>query len=282
MTAFTAFHRDGPSGPRVAIFNEIVSTDFETAYTNASIRKDFTTLGHNVNIAAGQTEDVWHGTVALYPGWLTTSERLRIRAGGNANDTANGTGARSVVLQPHRDDFSWVDNESIILTTAGAAASAPTAQAYRRCVRAYVKTAGNYANGVNTGANVGAIIIETESGIEVAAIDPGDNDAQQSMFTVPKDYTLWISAISLAVDANQPATVSVLYRPDADRVSGPPFQSRRTLLTAVGVTGLIQFPLAFRVAFPEATDIWVRATSAAGAGASAVSVAYSGLLLSNF
>lgn len=280
MSAFTLFTRDGPSGPRLAVFNEIISTDFQSAYVNARERKDFTTLGHNLNIAAGQTEDVWHGTAALYPGWLTASERLRIRAGGNAADTANGAGARSVVLQPHTDDFRWIDDESVELATAGAAASALTALPYRRCVRAFVKTAGTYSNGANNAANAGPIIIETASGIEVAAIDTGDSDAQMSMFTVPFGYTLWLSAFSLAVDANQPATVSVLYRPRADVIAAP-FTSRRTLLTAAGAVGQIQFPLGFRVALPEKTDVWVRATSAAGAGASAVSVAYSGLLLSN-
>lgn len=277
---FTTFTRLGPSGPRLAVFNEIVSDDFEEAYVNASDRKDFTTLGHNTNIAAGQTEDIWHGTTALYPGWLTASERLRIRAGGNANDTANGSGARSVVLQPHRDDFTWIDDESVVLTTAGAAASALTEQPYRRCVRAFVKTSGGYANGTTSGTNAGPIVIETQSGIEVAVIDTGDNDAQQSMFTVPTGYTLWLSAFSMAVDANQPATVSILYRSQAD-VIAEPFSARRTLLTAAGVVGLIQFPLEFHVALPEKTDVWVRATSAAGAGPSAVSVAYSGLLLSN-
>jgi hypothetical protein len=272
--------RQSPSGRTLSLFSEVASSEFERAYTRASLRKDFSTIGHNTSIPAGQTEDVWHGTLALYPGWLQSSERLRIRAGGNANDSSNGSGARSVVLQPHRSDFTWIDDESVVLTTAGASASAPTTESFQRCIRAYVKTTGSYANGTTNGANAGPIVIETVSGIEIATIDTGDNDAQMSMFTVPAGFTLWLSAFSMAVDANQPATVSMYYRSAANIVSAP-FSARRTLLTATGVTGLIQFPLGFRVALPEKTDVWVRATSAAGAGASGVSVAYSGLLLSN-
>lgn len=273
--------RQGPSGARIAIFDEIVSSAFEVAYANASQRKDFATLGHNSLIPAGTTEDVWHGTVALYPGWLSSPERLRIRAGGNAADTANGAGARSVVLQPHRDDFTWIDDESVVLETQGASASALTPQPYRRCVRAYVKTSGTYTNGVNNGTNVGVITIETASGVEVASIDAGDNDAQMAVFTVPTGFTLWLGTFSVAVDANQPASASVLYRPNAEIITSP-FPARRTLITATGITGGIQFPLNFRVALPEKTDVWVRATSAAGAGPSAVSAAFTGLLLSNF
>lgn len=279
MTFFSTFTRLGPSGPRLAVFNEIVSSDFQLAYTNASIRKNLARLGHNGSIPANATEDIWHGTSALYPGWLSSPQPLRIKAGGNANDTANGSGARSVVLQPHRSDFTWVDDESIILTTNGASASSPTSESFIRCINAYVLTAGTYANGANDGSNTGSIIIETTGGIEIAAIEPSDGDAEMSMFTVPTGYTLWLDSFDLSVEANQPSTIHFYMRQHADVVSAP-VAARRTLATATGIQGPVQFPLNFRIAIPEKTDLWVRATAGSG-GTSAVSAAYTGLLLSN-
>jgi hypothetical protein len=268
-----------PSGPRVAVFEQIVSTDFELAYAQASVRKDFRKFGHNASIPANNTEDVWHGSSALYPGWLTAAAPLRIKAGGNANDAANGSGARSIVLQPHRSDFTWVDDESIVLATNGASASLPTAESFIRCTRAYVLRSGTYASGSNSGTNAGLVTIETAGGIEVAAIDTGDGQAEMSMFTVPAGYSLWIDSVRIDTDSSRPALVEFFQRQDADVVTAP-FTARRSVITVAGVLGEANLDFQFRVRFPEKTDLWWRATAGSG-GATAASVQYSGLLLSN-
>lgn len=278
MSQFITVTRFGPSGPRLAVFNEIVSSDFETAYVNASIRKPFRKYGHSGTITNGTSRDIWHGSSALYPGWLTAPERLRIKAGGNANDTANGTGARSVILEPHDANFVWQDDESVRLATNGASASAFTSGSFLRCVRAFVDTSGTYANGSNSGTNAGLITIETESGIEVAAIDVGDGQAEMSMFTVPAGYSLWLASVALQVDSGQAASLQMFYRERANVVTAP-FSARRSAFTVTGVQGPSVIPLDYQLYFPEKTDLWWRAT--AGANNTTASAQYEGLLLSN-
>lgn len=52
----------GSSGPRIAQFNAIVNSTFETAYAQALSRKPFRKFGHNPNIPNNTSEDLWHGS----------------------------------------------------------------------------------------------------------------------------------------------------------------------------------------------------------------------------
>lgn len=276
--SITSLSRFGPSGPRILSFNVVSSTIFEDEYKTSVERKGLRIYGHRANVDAGVTTDIWHGTVLLYPGWLQSPEPLRIRAGGNANDTANGSGARSVVLLPHDADFNWIDDRSVVLETAGAAASAPTAQPFIRCTQAFVLTSGAYANGANNGANVGRIVIETVSGTEVCAIDPNDGQSESSMFTVPRGHSLWLDTALVAVDTvNQAATIQMFQRPNADLVSAP-VSSRQSVITVTGVDSPFVVSTDYSLRFPEKTDLWWRAT-AGPTNNNAIAVQYKGLLL---
>jgi len=81
---------------------------------------------------------------------------LRIKAGGNANDTAAGTGAREVTVVV-LDETGAQITETI--ATAGASASAATTVTAMRLLEAFVSKSGTYATG-SVGSHADDIVIE--------------------------------------------------------------------------------------------------------------------------
>jgi len=95
--------------------------------------------------------------VALQPAAATT---LRIKAGGDALDTAAGAGAREVTLQGI-DELGNEVTES--LATAGASASAVTTNKFIRLYRAWVSSVGRYGT-MAAGGHEDDIVIEKGTG----------------------------------------------------------------------------------------------------------------------
>ncbi len=85
---------------------------------------------------------------------------LRIAAGGDANDTAAGTGAREMTLEGLD-----VDGNVLVetLATNGISASSATSTAFLRLYRIYVSASGTYATSA-AGSHTGAIVIENSAG----------------------------------------------------------------------------------------------------------------------
>lgn len=73
----------------------------------------------------------------------TGAVALRVKAGGNANDTASGSGAREITLIG-LDQAGNVIVET--LATAGASASDATVQLFIRLTDAFVSKSGTYAS----------------------------------------------------------------------------------------------------------------------------------------
>jgi len=133
----------------------------------------------HTDVPNGTWSDVWaYGDVLpVYP-WPIVDDYFRIKAGGNANDDANGTGARSVQL-------TYLDSEGVpvteVLQTAGAAASAATSKQGRRLIRARVYEAGS-----RDGGQEADILIEhVTSGDVLAEISLDAGISRISMYTIP-------------------------------------------------------------------------------------------------
>jgi len=87
---------------------------------------------------------------------------LRIKAGGNAADTAAGAGARSIRLTGIHANG---DEATEIIATAGASASVPTNAQLIRLYEAAVVNSGTYGTQA-AGSHVGNITIENAAGTE--------------------------------------------------------------------------------------------------------------------
>lgn len=114
---------------------------------------------------------------------------LRIKAGGNANDTAAGTGAREVTLEGI-DENGDVCSEAI--ATNGFLASAATTCTFMRLYRAYVSASGTYATATN-GSHDGEIVIENGSGGtdwgDINETDFPKSQTEIGAYTIPVGYT---------------------------------------------------------------------------------------------
>lgn len=204
--------------------------------------------------------DVWV-VGGLYP-FPTTALAVRIKAGGNAADTAAGAGARSVIVEGL--DANW-DPVSYTIATAGASVSDPTSGTMIRINSAYVASTGTYGL-----SNTGIIDIETTGGTTLARIGATLGKTQLSMYSVRAGYTGFITSLQAAVyNSTKACDVFFVCRSDADTVAAP-FGATILLSKFSELTGssVIQYGSYIRVA--EKSDIWLQATKLAAGTASII------------
>lgn len=154
---------------------------FEVSQGNVSGYSSVTKFGENLDVDTTE-EDLWSvGGVLTY---LTTADNFRIAAGGNAADTAAGTGAQEVVFEFLDGDRNTVTQT---IATAGASASASTTATGLRFQRSYVGDCGS------SESNVGDITIEAVSaGTTQGLIPATSGQSQQLHYTVPAGKTAYI------------------------------------------------------------------------------------------
>jgi hypothetical protein len=198
------------------------------------------------NSSVGTTEeDIWiNGGPYPFP---ITAETIRIKAGGNVNDDAGGTGARTINVQIL--DENW-EIQNITLNTNGISAGSPSVLLARRILDASVAGVGTYG-----GANTGAIIIEnTTSGQVLANIAPGRGHTQLSMFTVPANHVAVIQNVDVTGSSTQTASVYMYKREEADIVAAP-YRSKVLLRAFLGITDN-SITDQNAVILAEKTDVW--------------------------
>lgn len=180
---------------------------------------------------------------------------LRIKAGGNANDTADGTGARQIILQGLDETGAIVQDT---LTTAGTSASASTTKTFLRLFRAWVSESGTYAT-TDQGSHAGSIIIEDSAGTEDWAYlqinDFPEGQTAISAYSVPLGKTAYILSIEIAVDSNKTATILGFKRENILKTQ-PPYDAKRMFMEFGGITGQSTIkPLTPFGPYPALTDI---------------------------
>lgn len=178
---------------------------------------------------------------------------LRVKAGGNANDTAAGTGARAVTLVGLNANGDLI---SETIATAGVSASAATSQTFIRLLDAKVSSSGTYAT-QSSPSHVGNIIIENAAGgNDWALISDGSfprGDTEIGVYTTPRGRSGYIHHIRLSSDVEKKSNIVFFKRSGILETEAP--YSAMTLVSEypnVSGTRLLEFdpPLAF----PELTD----------------------------
>ena len=179
---------------------------------------------------------------------------LRVKAG-NAADTANGAGARSVTVQGIDQNGNAVTET---LATAGASASAATSATFIRLLRVFVAGSGTYAT-VTAGSHVGSITIENAAGTEDwALIDVTGAPRAQSQigfYTVPLGYQAFIDNIYMTAESTKLISLQ-LYTRSGILETAAPYSARRLQSEFVGLEG--SFAQRFdapKGPYPELTDI---------------------------
>lgn len=212
-------------------------------------------FGRNNAVANGSWEGVNQHSTAFV--WLEAATTVRVKAGGNAADTAAGAGAQSVMVE-------GLDGNGDLITetiaTAGASASAATTALFFRIYRATVVNVGAY-----TGTNTAAITIEDSAGVsDLILIAAGEGQSQYGAYSVPNGYRAYILSIEVEADASKPADFRLHVRNNITDVTTP-FSGALVKRYWDGVTGTsstnVRSPLSAIVGL---SDIWL---DAEGSGA---------------
>lgn len=211
-------------------------------------------FGYNGTVPNGSFDDVWsYGpTVGTYP-WPTTAETIRVKSGGNAADTSDGAGARTVIV-----DFLNATGVQVqeTLTLAGASASSATSSTCTRVIRAWVATAGTVLSN-----NTAGILIENTSANQIlAAIDTGVGQTEMTMYTIPLGYTGYLTRIhaDVSIGTNKDADIRMWQRRDALTFAAP-FGAKRLVRRWTAIQGESVDDFDIYQVFPALTDIWVEA-----------------------
>ena len=211
-------------------------------------------FGYNEAVPNGSYADVYNygGTTALYP-FPTTLETIRIKAGGNAADTAAGAGARTVLV-------TFLDSTGIetteTLTTAGASASAATSVACSRFIKAEVVTSGTIRF-----SNTADILIENiTTGLILGVIPAEQGATANAIYTVPLDHTAYMTGIHIEVEsgATKDADVHLYSRTNALTFSAP-FGAKKLEKEWTSFQGESNIDFRTHIVFPALTDIWLEA-----------------------
>lgn len=178
---------------------------------------------------------------------------LRIKAGGNAADTANGSGARAVSLVGINAAGDLIEET---LATAGASASAPTAKTFIRLLDAQVVSSGTYATQAAP-SHVGNIVIEAAAGgADWALISDGSfprGDTEIGVYTTPKGRSAYVQSIRLASDADKKANI-VLFKRSGILEIAAPYSAMTLVAEFPAVSGSVTVDYDPPLAFPELTD----------------------------
>lgn len=209
---------------------------------------------------------LWPGAATSYPGFLQAAKAMRVKAGGNVNDTAAGSGAREVTIYGIDENGNPAEEA---VATAGASASSATTTTFFRVHRARVTAAGTYG-----GNNPSAITIEASDGsADVSIIAAGAGTSEQCNYTIPAGYTgLW-RGYECNVAGSKPATLRAYSRAGVNVVSAP-FGPLIRRLQRYELNNLTSVTWRSPVVLPEWTDLWFTGAKAAGGSDSLMNLSF--------
>lgn len=249
------------SGPPLEIFEK---TGIELAAGRVAGYSAIHKFGMNPACSTSE-EDVW-GQGGDYQ-FQTSTSVVRIRAGGNAADTAAGLGARSIRIEGLDGNFNFQTN---LLATNGASASLVSTGAFIRVNRAYVVDIGTTAVSATAGGNVGDIVVEsTATGHAVISILASRGQSQAALYTIPANKTGWLLSASVNVSGNKPTSIYVYRRENADDFTSP-YSSRRVIDGFDELQGFADHPYPIPTILRAKTDIWFTCKTLSGASVTSV------------
>lgn len=216
--------------------------------------------GHSMVHKFGRNDAVPNGSwahISLLPfatsDFRQSAATMRIKAGGNAADTAAGAGAREVTIQGIDSSFA---ETSEAVATAGASASSATSASFWRVHRAWVSAVGAYS-----AANTGIVTIEDSGGAaDMISIGAGEGQTQYTGYTIPTGKTGYLLSVHVTVDSNKTANIRVMTRDDIDTVAAPMKSARLKLFwDGIQSPGFVYKPHGPELSLSGKSDIWVEA-----------------------
>jgi len=244
----------------------------EIARGNVQRVTKFSKFGENLNVTTTMSLVTSSGTYQM----PSTAQTLEIISS-NANDTAVGTGARTVRVIGLNASFVEISEDVSLNGTTAVALSTPFIRAYR----IFVLTCGDY-NVDSIGSNRGVIILRNSGAGVIWANIPlvnglGTGQSLTACYTVPAGKSLYIDSLELSTSTNKTASILLAQRLNADDVTGSDYTALRLFRSYTNVDSTVGVELKGLSVFPQYTDIL--AFSFTSAGNSAVSVSFNGNLI---
>ena len=209
-------------------------------------------FGHNTTVGTSFVP-ITLGGVYRTP-QVSGATALRVKAGGDANDTAAGTGAREITLEGLDETGAYATE---VVATAGASASSATTTTFLRLFRAYVSASGTYAT-ATAGSHSAQIQIEDSSGTNnwafISATDFPRSQSQIGVYTTPLGRTVYITGIIVTVETTKAADI-LLFQRGGVLDTAAPYEGMRILLEWTGIEDKLveEFPTPIKLT--ELTDI---------------------------
>lgn len=209
-------------------------TWLDVARSNATGLSSIKKFGRNPSVGTSY-EPVSLGGIYRTPqsGSATT---LRIKAGGNANDTAAGSGAREITIIGTDETFTEV---SETLATNGASASSSTTTTFTRVYRAFVSSSGAYASS-SAGSHSGDIVVENTAGTEdwftIDATNFPKGQSEIGAYTVPAGVSGYVKLRNLSIDSGKTVDMVFFQRGNCDETAAP-YTAMRAQSVVSGVSG---------------------------------------------
>jgi len=236
-----------PSGVQTALPYEIgVSAGLVQGHTRIA------GLGFNPSVTTSGNQDIWSGG-GLYP-FQTSAQSLEVLSA-SANDTAAGTGARTISLTLLDSNYNVV-NQTVTLN--GTSVVSVPGGPYLRVNLAQVMTAGSGQT------NAGNITVRVASaGATQSVILAGASIAQSSVFTVPAGYTLYVTKFVYIIVDNAASNDFVTIATIINTPAGNPANFLSTQRFVITQQAQVPFELSapFPIIVTEKQDLVLRKTN---------------------
>jgi hypothetical protein len=153
---------------------------------------------------------------------------LRVKAGGNENDTAAGSGAREVTLIGL--DASG-NEQTVAVATNGASASTATTETWIRLYRAYVSKSGTYAT-ASAGSHSADIVIEDSAGsadwATIHSTDFARSQTEIAVYSVADGKTAYVLSAFVFADTSK-TTELIFFQRTGILQTAAPYDAMRIL-----------------------------------------------------
>ena len=209
-------------------------------------------FGRNPSVG-GAPETIWEqGGIYTY---LTVASTVYV-SGADAQDSAAGTGARTVTVQGLDANYNAIEET---LTVDGAVST----KSFLRVFRAFVASAGSLLTNkgdvlVSTGASGGGTVLAKIATIGTGTVY-GQGQTNLALYTIPAGKTGYLTNWNIGVGNYNDAVTASLYTREAG--NGLIFRTRDVMDVPGGFHQRVyQVPFAL----PEKTDIEIRAIASTG------------------
>ena len=195
--------------------------------------------------------------------WLEETVTLEVSSS-NANDTAGGSGVRSIEVHGLSD--TGVDQDEVIVM--GGLATVESALTYRRVNKVHSETCGTYGGShfgnvsvAVRGGNSTLSVMTGEEGVVGASVKYGSGEAGNGFWSVPLGKVMYLTRLEVIPDVSGNKTVDVaLYeRENILDITTP--SPRRVIWQERDATSVIEKVFKSHIKIKALTDIWFRAVS---------------------